>query len=498
MVNNYYIKTNRTFSTVRKYSWILTVLVAIGGLWVPKLGLLVILIMTGLITTSFFSGRLWCGNFCPHGSLFDRVIHPVSKNKSIPKFLKSRLAVIGFFAFFTFSFSRKILRVISLWGSMAFLDRLGFVFVTTYLMVMIVGGLMAILVNSRAWCQFCPMGSLQKISHFLGKTVGITSKTEPKVTVSSKEMCHVCGKCARVCPFQLKPYLGFSDNNQFDDTNCIKCSTCVENCPAGILSIGTHKKAVQIITSTVAKGYEHRQTIQARVEGITILKDETREFTFSFITPEIVDYKAGQFITIKIEDEPKSCRAYSISSYNEDSRQLKVIIKKVKNGYGTGLIFSRFKVGDMVELEGPLGDELVPGPDANKLLFVANGIGITPFIALVKDVLLNRPDLQSVKLIYGERHESDFLYDDYFNQLAQAYPKFEYLPVASRPQGIEIAKGRVTDILKSTNLSVEDFKVYMCGSKHMVTDSIDILQKRGVDLSNIFYESEDRIKLPAA
>lgn len=497
-MDNYYIKTNRTFTTVRKYSWILTVFVAIGGLWLPKLGLLVILIMAGLITTSFFSGRFWCGNFCPHGSLFDRVIQPISRNRRIPRILKSKLAVIGFFAFFTFSFSRKILKVISLWGSMAFLDRLGFVFVTTYLMVMIVGGLIALLVNSRAWCQFCPMGSLQKLSHHLGKIVGVAPKTEPKVTVSSQTMCHVCGKCARVCPFQLKPYLGFSENNQFDDSNCIKCATCVENCPAGILSIGTHKKAVQIMTSTVARGYENRQTIQAQIADIKILKGETWELTFSIIAPAIVDYKAGQFITLKIEDEPKSYRAYSISSYNEDSRQLKVIIKKVKNGYGTGLIFSRFKVGDRVELEGPLGDELVPNPSAQKLLFVANGIGITPFIALVKDVLLNRPELQSVRLIYGERYESDFLYDDYFRQLAQTYPQFEYLPVASRPQSVEARKGRVTDILKSTDLELEGFKVYMCGSKNMVVDSIAILQKRGIDLSDIFYESEDRIKLPAA
>ncbi len=30
---NYFIKTNRAFSGIRKYGWIFTVLVAIGGLW---------------------------------------------------------------------------------------------------------------------------------------------------------------------------------------------------------------------------------------------------------------------------------------------------------------------------------------------------------------------------------------------------------------------------------------------------------------------------------
>lgn len=65
MVKNYYIKTNRTFSVLRKNAWVFTLLVAIGGLWEPKLGLLVILIMAGLMITGFFTGRFWCGNLSP-------------------------------------------------------------------------------------------------------------------------------------------------------------------------------------------------------------------------------------------------------------------------------------------------------------------------------------------------------------------------------------------------------------------------------------------------
>ena len=53
-LNNYYIKTNRTFTTIRKFAWIFTFLVAIGGLWEPRLGVLVVCIMAGLLGTSFF------------------------------------------------------------------------------------------------------------------------------------------------------------------------------------------------------------------------------------------------------------------------------------------------------------------------------------------------------------------------------------------------------------------------------------------------------------
>ena len=64
-MNNFYIKTNRIFSPIRKYGWIFTLTVAFGGLWLPKLGLLVLPVILALTTLSFFKGRYWCGNFCP-------------------------------------------------------------------------------------------------------------------------------------------------------------------------------------------------------------------------------------------------------------------------------------------------------------------------------------------------------------------------------------------------------------------------------------------------
>lgn len=239
-----YLKVNRAFTAVRKFGWLFTVLVAIGGLWQHKLGLLVILIMAALTITAFFTGRYWCGNFCPHGSLFDVILQPLSRNKKIPSFFYSKAMIVGFFIFFMFNFSRKVLNVFQLWGQMIFIDRLGFVFVSTYLLVLIIGGLLAVLITPRSWCQFCPMGSMQKVAYKLGQSLGITPKTDRKVTIANKAQCISCGRCARVCPFQLTPYREFSKKNQFDHVDCIKCSTCVANCPLGILSLETEQQTL--------------------------------------------------------------------------------------------------------------------------------------------------------------------------------------------------------------------------------------------------------------
>ncbi|HHV95058.1 MAG TPA: 4Fe-4S binding protein [Clostridiaceae bacterium] len=239
-----FIKANRIFSPIREYAWLFTVLVAIGGQWVPKLGLLVLFVMISLMVTAFFNGRYWCGNICPHGSLFDKLLLPISRNMKIPSFLKSKVFIIAFFIFFMFNLIRRIVNAASWWGTLDFLDKVGYIFSNTYLIVLIVGGILGVVITPRTWCQFCPMGTFQKISYKLGVLTGVTKKTEKKITIEDKEKCRKCGRCSKVCPFQLNPHMEFSDNNQFDNIDCIKCATCVKNCPIGILSLKNKKEMV--------------------------------------------------------------------------------------------------------------------------------------------------------------------------------------------------------------------------------------------------------------
>lgn len=232
------VSDNKSMSGwLQKHTWPFTILVAIGGLWLPKLGLLVIPVMLGLTVTSFFRGRYWCGNICAHGSLFDHIFGRISKKRAIPKFSKSPYFAWGMFLFFGYNIARRIVNAASVWGTTEFWDRLGFIFVASYLMVLVVGGVAAVLVRPRTWCTICPMGTMQKLSYRLGKLVGVARSTDKRITISDPDKCRFCGKCAKVCPMELNPYLGFSESNQFDDENCIRCGRCAAACPFSLLSL---------------------------------------------------------------------------------------------------------------------------------------------------------------------------------------------------------------------------------------------------------------------
>jgi polyferredoxin len=239
-------KTNRVFNKFKNYSWIMVPVIAIGGMYIPKLGLLLIPIMLTLMVLGFLKGKYWCGNLCPHGSLFDKILLSVSPNGRIPGLFTSKVMKVAFFLFYMGMFGSRLAKAFSYWGSMTFLDRLGFVFAANYLIPTIVGTTLALFVNPRSWCTFCPMGTFEELAYKLGTFTGFNRKTDKKVTSAQPKKCTKCGKCSRVCPMQLAPYRELSlETNQFNNVDCIRCSTCVYNCPTGILIMANAEEASQ-------------------------------------------------------------------------------------------------------------------------------------------------------------------------------------------------------------------------------------------------------------
>ena len=486
-MSSFYIKTNRVFNSFRKFSWMFIPLVALGGLWFPKLGLLIIPLMLTLAVMAFLKGKYWCGNICPHGSLFDFIIMPRGANRKIPAFMKHKLMATAMFTWFMYMMISRLIKVFAIYGSASFLDKLGYVFVINYLVVTVIGTILAITVSPRSWCNFCPMGTLEILTYKLGKLLRLNRKTDAKVTVASKAMCHTCGKCSRVCPMQLTPYLEFSEKNQLDSEACIRCSTCVNNCPAGILSLSNETEAIRLIEETDPDGYRERRKIAASISQIRKLSDDVNEYTFKMIKPEKLNYKPGQFILVKINEQPQMFRAYSISSCQKDGTEVKVSVKKMPGGYGSQILFDTFKEGDRVELEGPLGKELVVNKNADKFLFVAGGIGITPFVPMAGDMVKNSKTAKNVKLVYGVNKAKELIYDDHFNRLQSESGKFEYIKVAAADKDWPGKQGFVTDIIKEMDL--KGYKVYMCGPKPMINASLKVLYGAGVEPENIYYES---------
>ncbi|SDL53262.1 FAD-binding oxidoreductase [Halarsenatibacter silvermanii] len=488
------IKTDRTFSWVRDYGWTVTLLIGIGGHFLPHLGLLVPPIMAAMIIMSLMKGKYWCGNFCPHGSFFDELVMRVSRSSKIPNIFKSKITIGLVLIYFIYNMSSRIAEAIFTIGEIPLHHSFGFIFARTYLMVVIAGGLLGIAINSRTWCQFCPMGTMQVFFYKIGQAFNLNSGRDEKVTIEHPEKCLSCGQCSRVCPMELTPYQDFQEydeHNQFEAEKCIRCKTCVENCPADVLQMADSEEAAAVRANADLEGYENYEYFDARIAEINELKDDVREYTFELIDPGKMDFHPGQFLLWKVDSERKIYKAYTISSAAPDNSEVTVTIKKIDQGYGTSIIFSEFSEGDRVELKGPLGEEITIDTDYDHLLMISNGIGITPFVSTVEKFLTeDHPEEYDgeATLLYGVRYEENLVYDDFFTSAAEENDKFDYHHILSRPRTNGYPEGYVTHILEDLEIE-ENTGVYMCGTPAMVSDAYDILDEKGISREDIYHES---------
>lgn len=198
---------------ITPYLGIIVLIVSIGGVFYPKLGYFLLLIFASLMIIAPFRGRWFCGNLCPRGSFVDFWIAPVSRKAKIPPAFRSmRIRTLIFFALMGF----MVFRIIQTQGVV---DKVGMVLVTMCILTTSASILFGVAFAPRAWCSFCPMGTLQR---------AIGGSKHPLVV--DRQKCIECGKCQKVCPMQLP----VKEIQEMPD--CIKCGRCVEACPKDALS----------------------------------------------------------------------------------------------------------------------------------------------------------------------------------------------------------------------------------------------------------------------
>ncbi len=205
--------------------WIIIAYLIIGWFY-PIIGLLAFICMVGPVLTSIWRGRYWCGNICPRGNMYDRLLSKYSPHRPIPRFVRSfgfRLFMV-FFIFTMFGIQLSFARS---WADV------GRVFWTIILMTTIVGVTLSFIYAPRTWCSFCPMGS---ISRWVApkKAPLPSSFTNVHVSSACEEKCKMC---ARVCPMQLKPYESRGAEIGYLHPDCLKCGKCVKACPTKIVTL---------------------------------------------------------------------------------------------------------------------------------------------------------------------------------------------------------------------------------------------------------------------
>ena len=242
----------------------------------------------------------------------------------------------------------------------------------------------------------------------------------------------------------------------------------------------------------------------SKFHALTV-KDITREtadcVSVSFDIPQQLanDFKyiQGQYITFKLHiDGQEIRRSYSVCSSPITDADLRVAIKKVKNGKGSTYINDRLKVGDMLEVMTPMGNFYTAMDASNHKEYVlfAGGSGITPMLSIIKTVLHAEPNSR-IQLFYGNENEAAIIFKNQLQALEQEHSsrlKVHHI-LNSAADYPEIYKGMMT--VEKLSTLIQQFvkidnrsEVFICGPVPMMQNVEQTLQQLNVPKSQIHIE----------
>lgn len=200
--------------------------------------------------------------------------------------------------------------------------------------------------------------------------------------------------------------------------------------------------------------------------------------SFIFEPAEPLAWKPGQFLHWVLHHEPTdergSDRWFTVSSAPYEG-QVMLTTRFLEDGVdGKQSSFKKalkkLEVGsEMMEVSDVDGDFTIEDP-SGEYVFIAGGIGATPFRAIVRELDHDGAEVKAT-LLYGNRDENASFREE-FDEIASRHPAFTVAYLSGMPIDEAAIRANVPDLAKPT--------FYVSGPEPMVESLMNVLKGIGV------------------
>lgn len=212
---------------------------------------------------------------------------------------------------------------------------------------------------------------------------------------------------------------------------------------------------------------------------IDIKKENKDCFSLIFEKPLNFNFYPGQFIDIQTNS---GSRTFTIAS-SPTEKFLMITTRKGISDFKKSM--EKLKKGDFVQISHPAGTFILD--ESSPAVFIAGGIGITPFRSMVKyafDQELKTP----ITLIYSNPDEN-FLFKDELDNWQKGLRNLKIVYVNTGRQD-RLDKNKLELFINRKSLIINPI-YYLAGSQSMVYDISKQLSNSGIDEINIRTDSFD-------
>ena len=211
---------------------------------------------------------------------------------------------------------------------------------------------------------------------------------------------------------------------------------------------------------------------------------------------ETFSFTQGQYLTLRQQIAGQDLRrSYSICAGVDDD-ELRVGVRKVKDGVFSNWVHEQVKPGQRLEVMAPQGRFFVPlQPTAQRHhLGIAGGSGITPVLSILKTVLGREP-LSRCTLIYGNRQLRSTMFKEELEDLKNRYMTrlvlhhvFSDEPTDSPINSGVMNREKIGEFLRGLVSPQQIDHVYICGPFQMNDEAEAALLAAGVPEDRIHIE----------
>ena len=216
------------------------------------------------------------------------------------------------------------------------------------------------------------------------------------------------------------------------------------------------------------------------VEAVKHPNNSSTEVSMRAKKEPIKKHRAGQFLFVRFPNEKvlNESHPFTISSAPAED-VLRLTIKA--SGNFTRDLFAKLKEGTDAIIEGAYGmfNYKTGGP---KQIWIAGGIGLTPFLSFVRDMDGNLA--HDVHLYYTVRHPDEAIFVDELEAAAIKNPRLKVYVRYSAKEG----SLTIEDIVKNAGGDVSGYDIYLCGPLPMMQAFEKKFLTLGVPKNHIHYE----------
>lgn len=216
-----------------------------------------------------------------------------------------------------------------------------------------------------------------------------------------------------------------------------------------------------------------------------------RTMAFQFEKPEGFTFKAGQSIDMTLLDPPETDgegngRAFSIASA-PDEGMLLVATRMRDTAFKR--VLGATPIGSRVKIEGPFGNLVLHNNPARAAVFLAGGIGITPFRSMLLQAAREHLP-HRLFLFYSNRRPEDAPFLQELEALRGQNPGYTFVPTMTDMSRTDSSywgeTGRIDQAMIAKHLKSEASLIYyFAGPPGMVRAMRNLLNSMGVDDDDI-------------